>query len=219
MGATEIVLYRAIASRAIVPLWMLEELGLTYRSEMVDLRSQERPASLLAVNPSGRTPLLVDGDVAVSEMPAICIYLADRYGYGTLAPEIEDPRRGPYLKWSVYATAVFEPARETQASTIVPPKFGYGVGWPPLDAVVGDLVGAIEGRDFILGDTFTAADVMLGALISISLVCQLIPQEPVLLGYVERVTSRPAFKRAERLNWPPELFGAGEVKDPPEAPG
>lgn len=201
-----IVLYRAIASRAIVPLWMLEELGLTYRSELVDLRAAERPAGLLAVNPSGRTPLVADGDVVVSEMPAICIYLADRYSYGALAPTIEDPRRGPYLKWLVYATAVFEPARETQASTIVPPKYGYGVGWPPLDSVVRDLVSALDGRAFILGDAFTAADVILGAMTSISLVCKLIPQEPVLVGYVERVTARPAFKRAEELNWPPAIF-------------
>ena len=53
--------------------------------------------------------MLVDGTVVVSEMPAICIYLADKYGYGTLAPKIEDERRGPYLKWMVYSTAVLEP--------------------------------------------------------------------------------------------------------------
>jgi len=206
VAADGIILYRAIASRAIVPLWMLEELGLTYRSKIVDLRSPQRPAGLLKVNPTGRTPLLIDGEVVVSEMPAICIYLADRYAYGTMAPAIDDPRRGPYLKWLVYATAVLEPARETQASTIVPPKFGYGVGWPPLDAVVGDLVGALDGRDFVLGDAFTAADVMLGAMISTSLFCEMIPQEPVLLRYVERVSARPAYERAAAINWPPSLF-------------
>ncbi len=208
MPASGITLYRAIASRAIVPLWMLEELGLSYRSEIVDLRSavEARPAGLLAVNPSGRTPLLVDGDVAISESPAICIYLADRYGYGTLAPKIEDPRRGPYLKWLVYATAVLEPARETQASTIVPPKHGYGVGWPPIATVARDLVHALEGRDHILGDAFTAADVMLGAMIGISLFCELLPPEPVLVRYAQRVEARPAYVRAGALNWPPALF-------------
>jgi glutathione S-transferase len=203
----DIVLYRALASRAIVPLWMLEELGLQYRSVMVDLRSPERPPELLAVNRSGRTPLLVDGAVVVSEMPAICIYLADKYGYGTLAPTIEDERRGPYLKWMVYSTAVFEPARETQVSTIVPPKYGYGVGWPGLDVVVKDLVQALDGNDFIVGETFTAADVMLGAMISISLYCQMIPQEAALVRYSERVMARPAYERAGALNWPPKLFG------------
>jgi glutathione S-transferase len=208
----DIVLYRAIATRAIVPLWMLEELGLTYRSEIVDLRSavEARPAGLLAVNPSGRTPLLIDGGVAISEMPAICIYLADRYGYGTLAPRIEDPRRGPYLKWLVYATAVLEPARETQASTIVRPKNGYGVGWPPLATVVHELVQALDGRDYILGDAFTAADVMLGSMVGISLFCELIPPEPALVRYAERVEARPARARAGALNWPPELFAPRE---------
>jgi glutathione S-transferase len=206
MQSDGIVLYRALASRAIVPLWMLEELGLAYRSMMVDLRSPERPAELLAVNRSGRTPLLVDGAVVVSEMPAICIYLADKYGYGTLAPTMEDKRRGPYLKWLVYSTAVLEPARETQVSTIVPPKHGYGVGWPSFDVVVDELVHALDRRDFILGETFTAADVMLGAMISISLYCQMIPREPALVGYAERVMARPAYERAASLNWPADLF-------------
>lgn len=201
-----IVLYRALASRAIVPLWMLEELGLTHRSVMVDLRSPERPPGVLAVNPSGRSPLLVDGGVVVSEMPAICIYLADKYGYGTLAPRIEDERRGLYLKWIIYSTAVFEPARETQLSTILPPKFAYGVGWPPLAEVVGELVHALAASDYVAGETFTAADVMLGAMISISLYCQMIPPEPVLVSYAERVTARPAYERAAALNWPAELF-------------
>jgi glutathione S-transferase len=206
MASDDIVLYRALASRAIVPLWLLEELGLTYRSVMVDLRSPERPPELLAVNPSGRSPLLIDGGVVVSEMPAICIYLADKYGYGTLAPRIEDERRGPYLKWMVYSTAVFEPARETQISTILPPKNGYGVGWPPLGVVVGELAHALNASDFVVGDTFTAADVMLGAMISISLYCQMIPQEPALVSYAERVMKRPAYERAGALNWPASLF-------------
>ena len=206
MASDDIVLFRALASRAIVPLWMLEELGLAYRSAMVDLRSHERPPELLAVSPSGRTPVLVDGGVVVSEMPAICIYLADKYGYGRLAPKMEDARRGPYLKWMVYATAVLEPARETQASTIIPPKHGYGVGWPPLEVVVGELVQALDKRDFVTGEAFTAADVMLGAMISISLYCEMIPQEPALVRYAERVTARPAYARAAERNWPAEIF-------------
>ena len=206
MPSDVIILYRALASRAIVPLWMLEELGLTYRSVMVDLRSPERPPELLAVNPSGQSPLLIDNGVVISEMPAICIYLADKYSYGTLAPRIEDERRGPYLKWMVYSTAVLEPARETQVSTIHPPKYGYGVGWPPLEVVVRELVHALDRSDFVLGEAFTAADVMLGAIISISLYCQMIPPERVLVGYVERVTARPAYERAGALNWPANLF-------------
>ena len=206
MPSDVIILYRALASRAIVPLWMLEELGLTYRSVMVDLRSPERPPELLAVNPSGQSPLLIDNGVVISEMPAICIYLADKYSYGTLAPRIEDERRGPYLKWMVYSTAVLEPARETQVSTIHPPKYGYGVGWPPLEVVVRELVHALDRSDFVVGEAFTAADVMLGAIISISLYCQMIPPERVLVGYVERVTARPAYERAAALNWPANHF-------------
>ena len=205
MSNDGIVLYRALASRGIVALWMLEELGLDYRSEMVRMGGGASSPALLKVNPAGRSPTLVDGDVVVSESPAICIYLADRYGYGTLAPRIEDPRRGPYLKWMVYATAVLEPARELQASTIVPPKFAWGVGWPELPAIVRELIGALEGRDYLLGETFSACDIMLGSVLSTSLYCSLVPAEPALVAYVERLNRRPAFERAGRLNWPPDL--------------
>jgi glutathione S-transferase len=203
----EIVLYRGLASRAIIALWMLEELGVAYRSEMVEGPVVSRSPELLRLNPSGKLPALVDGDVVVSENPAICIYLADRYGYGTLAPRIEDPDRGAWLKWLVYSTAVLEPARELQASRIVAPRNGWGVGWPALDVVVRELVGALQGRDFLLGDRFTAADIPLGATISIGLFCELLPREPVLVAYSDRLNARPAWRRASALNWPAEVDG------------
>ena len=73
----------------------------------------------------------------VTEAPAICLYLADRYGYGDArAPKIDEPDRGPYLKWMVWSTAVLEPARELQLTTVRPPKSAWGVGWPAWDVVV-----------------------------------------------------------------------------------
>ena len=80
------------------------------------------------------------------------------------------------------------------------------MGWPPLDVVVGELVHALDRSDFIVGETFTAADVMLGALISIGLYRQMIPQEPTLVSYAERVMARPTYERAAALNWPANLF-------------
>jgi glutathione S-transferase len=204
----EIVLYRALASRAFPVLWLLEELGLAYRSEMVSLADWRRPEGLLEITPSGKVPAVVDGETTVTEAPAICLYLADRYGYGALAPKVEEPDRGPYLKWMVWSTAVLEPARELQLTTVVPPKSAWGVGWPTWDLVLQELADAVEPRQWLLGDRFSAADVMVGSVLSTGLFCEMIPPLPALAAYNERLAARPANQRAGQLNWPPDRFPA-----------
>lgn len=205
----EIMLYRALASRAFPVLWLLEEMGLGYHSEIISLRDWRRPQALLRLTPSGKVPALVDGETVVTEAPAICLYLADRYGSGTLAPRNDEPDRGPYLKWMVWSTAVLEPARELQLTTLLPPKSAWGVGWPAWELVVKELASALEHRQWLLGDRFSAADVMLGSVLSIGLFCEMIPPLPPLVAYDERLTARPANQRARALNWPPERFLAG----------
>jgi glutathione S-transferase len=203
---SDLVLYRRVASRAYPALWMLEELGLSYRDENLGRPGGPRPPALLEVSPTGVTPALADGQVRVTEAPAICLYLADRYGYGTLAPRIEDPDRGRYLQWAVYATAVVEPARELQLTTVTPTKNDYGVGWPKFERVAEYIAETVEAGPWLLGDRFSAADVMLGSVISISLVCGTIPALPALVAYNERLSARPACRRAQELNWPPRMF-------------
>jgi glutathione S-transferase len=202
----EIVLYRALASRAFPVLWLLEELGLEARSEIVSLADWRRPERLLQITPSGKVPAIVDGETVVTEAPAICLYLADRYGYGALAPKVEDPNRGPYLKWMVWSTAVLEPARELQLTTVVPPKNDWGVGWPTWELVLKELADAVAHRPWLLGDRFSAADVMLGSVLSVGLFCEMIPPLPALTAYNERLAARPANQRAGQLNWPPDRF-------------
>jgi glutathione S-transferase len=202
----EIILYRALASRAFPVLWLLEELGLDYRSETVSLADWRRPERLLQITPSGKAPAVVDGATVVTEAPAICLYLADRYSYGALAPKVEAPDRGPYLKWMVWSTAVLEPARELQLTTVVPPKNDWGVGWPKWELVLKELADAVEHRPWLLGDRFSAADVMLGSVLSIGLFCEMIPPLPPLVAYNQRLADRPANQRAGRLNWPPDKF-------------
>ena len=206
--ASEIVLYRAFASRAFPVLWLLGELGLAYRSEIVSLADWRRPQRLLEITPSGKVPALVDGETVVTEAPAICLYLADRYGYGALAPKVEEPDRGPYLKWMVWSTAVLEPARELQLTTVVPPKNDWGVGWPKWELVLKELADAVVEREWLLGDRFSAADVMLGSVLSIGLFCEMIPPLPPLVAYSERLAARPANQRAGQLNWPPDKFSS-----------
>jgi glutathione S-transferase len=205
---SEIVIYRSIGSRSFTALWMLEELGLPYRSEMRELREKaNETAEYLALNPNGFVPLIDDGGVMVSECPAICLYLADRYGYGRLSPKIEDPERGPFLKWLVYATAQLEPAKATRGVPIETLPGGWGPGWRPLPRVLEIIAGALEGRDYLLGSGFSAADVMLGSTLAMGVVAGEYAPSARIDAYVSRLRARPACERAADLTWPPAIFG------------
>ena len=204
----DITLYFALASRGFTARWMLEELGLPYRVEMLDLRKgdQKKPG-YLAINPMGKVPALTDHGVAVTENPAICLYLADRYGYGTLAPKIEDEARGAYLRWCVFATAVFEPG--VYLRDAADPVASSGRGWGDYETVTGVMEQILAQGPWLLGETFSAADVVLGSLLSVALFNKRLPETPVLGAYNERISGREAYKRAAAATWPPELFGAG----------
>lgn len=201
----DITLYRDLASRAISTLWMLEELGMPYRSEILD-RKQPRTPAFLAINPTGLVPTLTDGEVVVTEGPAICLYLADRYAAGTLAPRLDDPRRGAFLSWLVYATAQIEPARRLPSGGATDVPGQWGGGWQSLEAVIARLDLALKDQPWLLGEAFTAADVMVGATVAVSLVTGEIPAHPTLVAYNDRIAARPAFQRAGALNWPADLF-------------
>jgi glutathione S-transferase len=205
MAAPRITLYHSPASRAFTAYWMLEELGVAFKVKTIDIRNgEQKSADYLKLNPSGKVPTITDGKVVVSENPAIGIYLADRYGYGTLAPKIDEPDRGPYLKWMVYATAVADPVISLHAQKIDVP--GFAVSFGAYDDMVGVLTRSLEGRKYLLGDRFSAADVVLGATISFALYNKMLPPEPVLVDYNARLTQREAYHRASDATWPAHLF-------------
>jgi glutathione S-transferase len=200
-----IVLYHSIASRAFVPLWLLEELGIPYRIASTNISKGEQKApGYLRVNPMGKVPALDDGGVIVTEVPAICIYLADKYSYGTLAPKIDDPRRGPYLKWMVFSTAVFEPAAWLLPATT--DKEASGIGWGKRDTVFGLLEDALTPGPYLLGENFSAADVALGGIFTMAMFNKKVPERPAFVAYNDRIGDRPAAKRSGEITWPPELF-------------
>jgi glutathione S-transferase len=201
----EIVLYRSVASRSYTALWMLEELGLGYRMETVDVRAgATRAPAYLEINPMGKVPALKIGDVVVTEAPAICLFLADRYGYGAFAPKVDDPERGPYLRWSVFAASVLEPAMTLKSRDIeLPPR---AAGWGSFDDAVRTLADALRGRDFIVGERMTAADVIVGSAVGFGLFNKMLPEEPALVAYNQAMSTRPAQKKAGELTWPSELM-------------
>ena len=203
MTTPDITLYGSIASRTFTARWMLGELGVPYRFEVVDIRSggQKAPA-YLRLNPMGKVPTLTDGAVVVTETAAICLYLADRYGYGRLAPKVDDDTRGAYLRWAVFSTAVLEPAWQTKTAGLP----AYQHGWGTLETALDTLRLAIEPGPWLLGETFTAADIALGAVLSVGLFTKQIPTDPILSAYNDRLAARPAYVSARDATWPPEQF-------------
>lgn len=201
---SELVLYRAPHTRSISTLWLLEELGVAYRMETVRMQSP----GYLVENPRGWVPMIVDGETRVTETPAICLYLADRYGYGTLAPKLEEAARGPYMSWTVWATAVLEPASTLVGHEFETPRGSWGFGFGALDRELEVLEAALARSEYLAGERFTAADVMVGAVVNMRFHTGEVPRRPALVDYVGRLSARPAYVKAARINWPPELFPA-----------
>ena len=206
MTTPDITLYASVASRSFTARWMLEELGVPYQVRVVDIRNGEQKSpDYLRLNPMGKVPTLTDGDLVVTETTAICLYLADRYGYGTLAPKVDDAGRAAYLRWAVFSTAVLEPAYQTKSLEL--PAFRHG--WGDLDSALHTVGQALTPGPWLLGETFTAADVALGAALTVGLFTKQIPDNPALGAYNQRLAARPAYQSASAATWPPELFNAG----------
>jgi glutathione S-transferase len=189
-------LYWAPKTRASRALWMLEEVGVDYEVETVDIRDSGRDDSpeFRSASPLGKVPALVDGDVRVAESAAICLYLADRYASGRLAPGIDDPARGEFLFWTMYTPAVIEPAMAEKFSGAASNRLSHG--WGDFDTMIGALEQGLAGRRWILGDTFTAADVMLGSSVIFMRVFKVLPDSPELLAYADRCLEREACQKA-----------------------
>ncbi|MEJ7596327.1 MAG: glutathione S-transferase [Kofleriaceae bacterium] len=194
-----ITLYHHPFSRAAGTIWALEEIGQPYELKFVNLmKGDQKATDILAINPMGKLPILTDGEAVVTEAAAICLYLADRYSIGKLAPAFDDPKRGTYLRWSLFAPSVIEPGSIANSSKWEC-KPGQ-VGWGEYDVMVQAIETALKGRDFVLGDTFSMADVILGGTLRFMLKFKMIDTRPSFLAYDERLGQRPALQRADARN-------------------
>ena len=191
-----IVLYHAAPSRSSTVLWMLEELGQPYELKLLDLKAgEQRAPEYLAVNPMGKVPALLHDGVLVTEVGAICTYLADVFPQAGLAPVIGDPLRASYLRWMFFQGNCFEPAvvdralkREPGPPSMVP----YG----DFDTTLDTVRHAVASGPWFLGDRFTALDVYFGSALRWTMGFGLVPELPELKAYVGRLAARPALQRA-----------------------
>jgi len=190
-----LTLYHNPHSRSAVVHYMLHELGEPFEIVPVDLQKGEHKSpEFLELNPMGKIPVLRDGNVVVTEVPAILTYVADKYPNAGLAPAIDAPDRGAYLRWMFFYGSCIEPAatdhylkRESPSST---------VGWGKLDDVLGTLSAGLTPGPWLLGERFSAADVLIGSGLGYMLPFNLLPERPEYLAYVERLEARPAHKAA-----------------------
>lgn len=188
-------LYSSPKTRAVRAIWMLEETGVDYELEQIDIRSPNRrdSAEFRSASPMGKVPALVDGDVRMSESAAICLYLADRYAPGRLAPAVDDARRGKFLYWLMYTPAVIEPAMSEKFHKI---KGNRGQsGWGDFELMIETLESGLEDQEWIIGD-FSAADVMLGSSVVFLRSFEMLPESPGLDAYADRCLARPAYRKA-----------------------
>ena len=196
----KIILHHAAPSRSSTVLFMLEEVGVPYDLRVLELQAgdQLKPA-FLAINPMGKVPTIEHDGVVITEVGAICTYLADAFPAAGLAPPVNDPMRGPYLRWMFFQGNCLEPAivdhalkREPGNRAMMP----YG----DYETAVGALEKAIERGPWFLGDRYSAADVYVGSAITWGLQFKLLPERDTFKRYAARLAERPARQRAVAID-------------------
>jgi glutathione S-transferase len=189
-------LFHAPNSRSGAARILLEELGAPYDLHVLNLKKNEQRApEYLAINPMGKVPAIRHGDALVTEQPAVFIYLADLFPQAGLAPALGDPLRGPYLRWLAFYGSSFEPAitdlamkREPTPPMMCP----YG----DFDTMLATLTAQLRAGPYLLGERFSAADVLWGISLGWATMFKLVPELPEIMAYIDRVSSRPAARRA-----------------------
>lgn len=191
-----ITLYWHPRTRASRALWMLEELGEPFEVAVVDISDPAAKADpkFRAASPMGKVPAICDGQVQLADSAAIALYLADRYPGAGLAPAIDAPDRGLYLYWMVFTPGVIEPAMAEKFGGWEPKPTSHG--WGSFDLMIETLENGLKQGPWLLGDQFSAADVLVGSSVNFLKMFGILPETPALLEYVERCLARPAYQRA-----------------------
>ena len=193
----KVTLFHCPNTRSSGVLTLLEELGADFDLHVLNMKKSEQLApAYLAINPMGKVPAVKHGDALITEQVAIFLYLADLYAEAGLAPQIGDPLRGPYLRWMVFYGSCFEPAlidralKREQAPRGMSPYGDY-------DTTLKTLTDQLASGPWLLGDRFTAADVLWGTALTWTTGFKLVPALPVIQSYIDRWNARPSVARVK----------------------
>jgi glutathione S-transferase len=190
-----LILHHCPNSRATGALVLMEELGAPYELHVMNMKAGEnREPAYLAINPMGKVPAVTHGDALVTEQVAVFLYLADLFPAAGLAPPIGDPMRGPYLRWMAFYGSSFEPALVDRFQKSTPPRAMAPYG--DYDTMLATLLAQLEKGPYLLGERFSAADVLWGTALRWTTSFGLVPELPVVKAYIDRVGERPAAVRA-----------------------
>ncbi|MDR3384551.1 glutathione S-transferase family protein [Cupriavidus basilensis] len=199
MSQPELTLFHSPNTRSTGALILFEELGVPYRLHPLNMKAgEQREPAYLAINPMGKVPAIRYGDALVTEQAAVFIFLADLFPQARLAPALTDPLRGPYLRWMVFHGSCFEPALVDRSQQRETPRAMCPYG--DYDTTIGTLLGQLEKGPYLLGDTFTAADVLWGTALTWTTMFKLVEATPVVQAYIDRINARPAVARARAID-------------------
>lgn len=191
-----LTLFHAPRSRSFRMLWLLEELDVPYTLKVVNIRRADGSGAADTANPHphGKVPALTDDSAMVFETPAIALYLTDKFPAAGLGPQVGEADRGAYLSWLAYYTGVIEPSLTAKFLKV---QHVYGMfGWAPFDDVITWLTHSLE-RPYLLGDRFSAADIVIGGSLPLLMGRGIVPESDVFKSYVQRITARPAYGRSQ----------------------
>jgi glutathione S-transferase len=195
-----ITLFWCPKTRASRILWLLEELNQSFEVRMIDIRKPAAKADpdFVAASPMGKVPAIMDstagGVVRMADSAAIGLYLADRYPAAGLAPAIDDPWRGEYLYWMTYTPGVIEPAMAEKFNNWQVSRATSG--WGDFATMIEVLEKGLAQGPWLLGEQFSAADVLVGSSVYFMKLFGILPESRVLAAYAERCLARPAYAKA-----------------------
>jgi glutathione S-transferase len=186
-------LYHAAPSRSSSVRVLMHALDVPYELKLLILsKGEQRQPEYRAINPLGKVPCLVHDGVVITETVAIFLYLADLFAQKGLAPAITDKKRGEYLRWMTFYAACFEPAIVDRAHEHTPEKQGICT-YATFDIMLHAIIDWLSTRDYFLGDTLSAADLLWASGLAWTTKWNLIPENSVLAAYMERVMAHPSF--------------------------
>jgi glutathione S-transferase len=209
MAEQTMIFYTNPMSRGRIVRWMLEELAVPYETVVLEYSKSMKAPEYLALNPMGKVPALVhtfeldvlprQNKVAViTEAAAICAYLADAFPEKKLAPALND--RAAYYRWMFFAAGPLEQAITNNAIGVQAPEKAMMLGYGSYTAALDALEYAVRGKSFLVGEQFSAADVVLGSQIGFGLAFGSIERRPEFLRYWDGLNARPAKVRADAID-------------------
>jgi glutathione S-transferase len=193
-----LTLYHHPRTRSSRFIFLLEELGAPYEIHRIaNLRRPDGSGGTDPENPHphGKSPALKDGDTLVFESSAIALYLTDKFTQNGIGPLVGDAKRGAYVSWLAYYAGVMEPAWMSAYMKWEIPR--GTAGWVKTDEVMAFVNATLEKGPYILGDRFSAVDILVATTFKMFLGSPLLETTPLLETYVNRITSRPAYARAQ----------------------